>query len=667
MTFPVSDARKDVDAGHGARDRTANRGPSRVQPSHGGAARERIPTQVFAEHEDLARVLARRIATLMREREQEGRRLVLGLATGSTPIGVYRELIRMHREEGLSFANVVTFNLDEYYPMAPENLHSYHRFMWENLFSHVDIRKEHVHIPRGDVPREQLDAECAAYEQAMRDAGGVDFQILGVGKTGHIGFNEPGSGAESRTRLVHLDGVTRRDAAADFFGEEFVPREAVTMGIASILDAREIAIIATGEHKAAIVRRAVEGDINLEVAATFLQEHPATTFYLDSAAGADLTRIATPWLIDEVTWTPQLMLRAVVWLSTQTGRAILKLTQRDYAEHGMSSLVTARGTPGAVNGEVFNALGAKIRGKSKLPRGRRTIVFSPHPDDDVISMGGILRKFVENDNRMLVAYMTSGNIAVFDHDVRRYVDFLQRLAHERGIAGGIVDRYAQLVNDFLDGKQPGDVDIPEVADIKRIIRESEAVAGIEVMGLTRADARFLNLPFYQTGEVKKDPIGPADVAIVRALLEEFEPEIVFVAGDLSDPHGTHRMCKEAIDKALVQLYGPSAGPAVRSLARRATDPPLAGRTRPEVWLYRGAWQEWAVTDATWLVPMSQEELRLKIQAIFKHQSQKDSAPFPGQDDREFWQRVDARNKDTAALLDRLGLAEYFAMEAYVVE
>jgi glucosamine-6-phosphate deaminase len=268
---------------------------------------------------------------------------------------------------------------------------------------------------------------------------------------------------------------------------------------------------------------------------------------------------------------------------------------------------------------------------------------------------------------VLVAYMTSGNIAVFDHDVRRYVDFLQRLSHERGIAGGTVDRYAQLVNDFLESKQPGDVDIPEVADIKRIIRESEAVAGIEVMGLTRDDARFLNLPFYQTGEVKKDPIGPADVEIVRVLLQEVEPEIIFVAGDLSDPHGTHRMCKEAIDKALVELYGPSAGPTVRSLARRATDPKVEGRTRPEVWLYRGAWQEWAVTDATWLVPMSQEELRLKIQAIFKHQSQKDSAPFPGQDDREFWQRVDARNKDTAALLDRLGLAEYFAMEAYVVE
>ncbi|HUQ45436.1 MAG TPA: glucosamine-6-phosphate deaminase [Gemmatimonadaceae bacterium] len=645
MTVPVTGAHGDVGAGHEARGRTATRGPSPVHVAPHATTRERMRTVVVDEHEDLARMVATRIAAVIRERNAAGNAAVLGLATGSTPIGVYRELIRMHREEGLSFANVVTFNLDEYYPMAPDTIHSYHRFMWENLFSHVDVRPEQVHIPSGNVPRDQVDSMCAEYEAQMARAGGIDFQILGVGKTGHIGFNEPGSGVDSRTRLVHLDAVTRRDAAADFFGEEFVPKEAVTMGVATILEAREIAIIATGEHKAAIVRRAVEGEISLSVAATFLQRHPNTTFYVDTAAGAALTRIATPWLIDSVHWTPALMLRAVVWLSQQTGCAILKLTERDYAEHGMSSLVAERGSPGAVNGEVFNALGAKIRGKSKLPTNRRTICFSPHPDDDVISMGGILRKFVQNGNEMLVAYMTSGNIAVFDHDVRRYVDFLRRLATESGVGDRMVNALADRVNAFLTSKEAGDVDIPEIQDIKRIIRESEAVAGIEVMGLNSENARFLNLPFYQTGLVKKDPIGPADVAIVRDLLNEVEPEIIFVAGDLSDPHGTHRMCKEAIDRALREIAFP----------------------RPEVWLYRGAWQEWDVTDATWLVPMSQEELRLKIQAIFKHQSQKDSAPFPGQDDREFWQRVDARNKDTANLLDKLGLAEYFAIEAYVVE
>jgi glucosamine-6-phosphate deaminase len=616
---------------------------------HGATApQERIRTVVVEDHEGIARLVANRIATLIRERQAAGEQAVLGLATGSTPIGVYRELIRMHREEELSFAHVVTFNLDEYYPMSPDSVHSYHRFMWENLFEHIDILRANVHLPPGNIPRERVDDECRRYEDEIHRAGGIDFQILGIGKTGHIGFNEPGSGAESRTRIVTLDAVTRRDAAADFFGEEYVPKEAITMGVATILEAREIAILATGEHKSFIVRRAVEGDVDVEVAATFLQRHPNTTFYVDRAAGAELTRIKTPWLIDEVVWSPELCVRAVVWLSEVTGRAILKLTQRDYAEHKMSSLVARYGSPGAVNGEVFNTLGAKIRGKSKLPRGLRTICFSPHPDDDVISMGGILRKFVENENHVTVAYMTSGNIAVFDHDVRRYVDFLQRLAHNGQGDAKAADAWAYKVRSFLESKKPGDVDIPEVLDIKRIIREAEAVSGIETVGLKESAARFLNLPFYQTGKVRKDPVGPADVAIVRELLEEIKPELIFVAGDLSDPHGTHRMCKEAIDMALEEYSA-------------------AGNPRPETWLYRGAWQEWPITEATWLVPMSQEELRLKIQAIFKHQSQKDSAPFPGSDDREFWQRVEARNKDTAAILDRLGLAEYFAMEAYVVE
>ena len=597
------------------------------------------------DHADIARLVANRIATLIRERNAAGERTVLGLATGSTPIGIYRELIRMHETEGLSFADVVTFNLDEYYPMPKESIHSYHRFMWENLFSHIDVAPENVHIPPGDRPRDQVDDAARRYENEIQRAGGIDFQILGIGKTGHIGFNEPGSGAESRTRLVTLDAVTRKDAAADFFGEEFVPREAVTMGIATILDAREIAIIATGEHKSSIVRRAVEGEVDVEVAATFLQAHPNTTFYLDRAAAAELTRIKTPWLIDEVQWTQDLIVRAVMWLSQRTDKAILKLTQRDYADARMSSLVAKFGSPGEVNGKVFNVLGAKIRGKSKLPVGRKIICFSPHPDDDVISMGGILRKLVENDNDIVVAYMTSGNIAVFDHDVRRYVDFIERLAGEGRIEQDKVESLAGKVEECLDRKTPGEVDIPEVQDIKRIIREAEAVSGIETLGLPRSAARFLNLPFYQTGKVRKDPIGPADVATVRALIDEVRPDLIFVAGDLSDPHGTHRMCKEAIDTALAE-----------------------GKDRPEVWLYRGAWQEWPIHEATWLVPLSQEELRRKIQAIFKHQSQKDSAPFPGgYDEREFWQRVEARNKGTAAELDRLGLAEYFAMEAYVVE
>ena len=669
MAKPVTGARMDVGTAMEARDPVVNRGPSRV--SHPVAiAHERIRTIVVESHEDIARLVAGRIETLIREKQAAGETAVLGLATGSTPIGVYRELIRRHRHEGLSFANVVTFNLDEYYPMAPDRIHSYHRFMWENLFDHVDIDPANVHIPSGTVPRDDVDEECRRYEDLIRRVGGIDFQILGIGKTGHIGFNEPGSGAESRTRLVTLDVITRRDAAADFFGEEFVPREAVTMGVATILEAREIAILATGEHKASIVARAVEGEVDVEVAATFLQNHANTTFYVDRPAAAELTRIATPWLIDEVHWTPDLVVRAVVWLSLRVGSAILKLTARDYTEHKLSSLVAKYGSPGAVNGEVFNTLGAKIRGKSKLPRNQKVICFSPHPDDDVISMGGILRKLVENENDVTVAYMTSGNIAVFDHDVRRYVDWLTRLARERDVGASAVEALADTVYAWLDAKQPGDVDIPEVQDIKRIIREAEAISGIETVGLPPSKGRFLNLPFYQTGKVRKDPVGPADVAIVRELLEELEPDLIFVAGDLSDPHGTHRMCKEAIDRALDELTGRVARSDGRAQVARGTapaDPSVLGR-RPEVWLYRGAWQEWPITEATWLVPLSQEELRRKIQAIFKHQSQKDSAPFPGAyDEREFWQRVEARNKETAAMLDRLGLAEYFAMEAYVVE
>ncbi|HET6229920.1 MAG TPA: glucosamine-6-phosphate deaminase [Longimicrobiaceae bacterium] len=605
--------------------------------------RERVPV-VIVEYDQIARTLAERIAAIVRERNAQGRPAVLGLATGSTPIGVYRELIRLHHEQGFSFANVVTFNLDEYYPMDPGSIHSYNRYMRENLFDHIDIPEQNIHIPPGALPREQVEAATEAYEQAIRDAGGIDFQILGIGKTGHIGFNEPGSGVESRTRLIALDTVTRRDAAADFFGEDNVPTEAITMGVATIMEAKEVALIATGEHKAAIVKRAVEGEPDPDVAATYLQEHPNATFYLDPAAAAELTRIKTPWVVGEVRWTRQLELQAVIWLSETTGKSVLKLDALDYREHHLSSLLAKAGSAGALNGEVFNALISKIRGRSKLPAGKRIVVFSPHPDDDVISMGGILNKLHQNGNELLVAYQTSGNIAVFDHEVRRYLDFVRRLDRDFALGDGKVPGLADEIEGFLDRKRPGEVDIPPVQTIKKTIREAEAVSGIETFGMTRDQACFLNLPFYQTGKVRKDPIGPADVEIVRKLLETHRPEIVFVAGDLSDPHGTHRMCMEAVELALQQYEGP----------------------QPDMWYYRGAWQEWPVAEADVLVPLSEDELAIKIQAIFKHQSQKDSAPFPGQDDREFWQRVQDRNKATAKTVDCLGLPEYFAMEAYVV-
>jgi len=606
---------------------------------------ERVSVIVAEEYEILAQRIARRIAELIRQKPQAGATTVLGLPTGSTPIGIYRELIRMYQQGGLDFSNVVTFNLDEYFPMQPDNLHSYHRFMWENFFAHVNINRANVHIPRGDLPRAEVDAHCREYEERIRQAGGIDLQILGIGHSGHIGFNEPGSSMQSRTRLVALDGVTRRAAAADFFGIDNVPVEAITMGVATILEAREIALVATGEHKAGVVKRAVEGNIDPTIAATFLQQHAHTTVFLDGAAAAELTRIKTPWLLGEVDWNRPLESRAVIWLSQTTGKSILKLDDVDYREHHLSALLARYGSAGPLNGEVFNALLAKVRGRSRLPQGKRIIVFSPHPDDDVISAGGILRKLQQNENEILIAYQTSGNIAVFDHEVRRYLHWLQRVAEDFEFDDEKLHRLSALVEEFLANKESGQVDLPAVQQLKRRIREVEAVAGIETLRLRREQARFLNLPFYQTGKVRKDPIGERDIEIILSLLEEKRPHIILVAGDLSDPHGTHRMCKEAIDRALQRYHG---------------EP-------PEIWYYRGAWQEWSVAEADILVPLSQEELRLKISAIFKHQSQKDKAPFPGLDEREFWQRVEERNRGTAHIVDQLGLPEYFAMEALVIK
>lgn len=606
---------------------------------------ERIRTVVVPDYDALARLIADRIVEVIGRATAARGRCVLGLATGSTPLGVYRELIARHRRGEVSFAQVVTFNLDEYYPMAPDSPHSYRRYMWETFFDHVDIDPANVHLPDGALDRASVNDHCARYEAAIAAAGGIDFQMLGVGRSGHIGFNEPGSDKASRTRLVTLDTVTRRDAAADFFGEAHVPREAITMGVATILEAREIALIATGEHKASIVRRTVEGEVSHDVAATYLQAHPNATVYLDAAAAAELTRVKTPWVLGPVEWTPELTERAVVWLVQTVGKAILKLSARDYVDNHLSSLLALHEGAGALNGLIFNRLRDKIRGRARLMADKRILVFSPHPDDDVISMGGILRKLVQNGNQITVAYMTSGNLAVFDDDVRRHLDFLERAAAAVGVAAEQVRHRREVIEQALRSKRPGDVDVDAVQELKRSIRESEALAALRHVGLPASAARFLDLPFYRTGQVRKRPIGEEDVVRVLALLDEVRPECVFVAGDLSDPHGTHRLCKAAIDAALARYRGPPV----------------------QVWLYRGAWEEWSLTDADVLVPLSQEELQAKIHAIFQHESQKDTAPFPGgHDEREFWERVEDRNRDTAARADRLGLSEYYAMEAYVV-
>jgi len=609
------------------------------------SSRERIPVEIFEDHDALAVSVGARIAEIIRERASEGRDAVLGLATGSTPLGVYRELIRLRREEDLDFSNVVTFNLDEYFPMDPGSRHSYHRFMYENLFGHVNIRPENVHVPAGNLSRDEVGEHCQEYERKIVDAGGIDYQLLGIGRSGHVGFNEPGSGVDSRTRLIYLDSVTRTDAAGAFFGEDAVPSEAITVGVATILDAREIALLATGEHKAAIVRRAVEGKPHPDVAATYLQDHPNATVLLDPPAASELTRSRAPWLIETVRWDSTRIAEAVIWLSHQTAKPLLHLATDDYREHHLGSLIARHGSAGVLNGKVFTDLLAKIRGKSKLPRSCSILVFSPHPDDDVISMGGLLRKLAENGNRITVAYQTSGNIAVFDHEVRRYLDFVSRAAEAVGLGNpATVRRTSAKILARLEGKLPGELDAPEVRHLKRVVRETEAVAALEATGLNASCARFLDLPFYRTGQVRKRPLGDVDVEIVLSQLEESQPDIVCAAGDLSDPHGTHRMCLEAVERALA-LYKGAA---------------------PELWLYRGAWQEWSLTEATTLVPLSDSELHLKTQAIFRHESQKDNAPFPGPDPREFWQRVVDRNRGTAEDLRTLGLPAYYAMETYRV-
>ncbi|HYG68434.1 MAG TPA: 6-phosphogluconolactonase, partial [Anaeromyxobacteraceae bacterium] len=521
---------------------------------------------------------------------------VLGLPTGSTPLGVYEELIRMHREDGLDLSNVVTFNLDEYFPMDPGSLQSYHRFMRENFFDHVNIPEAQIHIPRGDVAPEAVEDHAHAYERAIERAGGLDLVLLGIGRSGHIGFNEPGSGRETRTRLVVLDEITRKDAASDFFGDEHVPREAVTMGVGTILDAREVILMATGEHKAPILRRAAEEEPSREVTASYLQLHRNAAFYVDRAAASALTREATPWLVREVEWTAEMAKRAVIWLSEQTGKALPRLDAADFHEHHLHGLARAYPSVDALCLQVFEDLRRRITYRDGLPSARRVVVFSPHPDDDVISMGGMLDKLVANGNEVTIAYMTNGSVAVFDGDVKRYLRFVRMSLDTLDLDDGDAEAARAAVDghiDFVRNKRPAEIDTDAVQRLKAHIRYAEAIHGIEVLGLHAANARFLDLPFYKTGLVRKNPIDEGDVQIILDLLEETRPHHVFVAGDLSDPHGTHRMCYAAVAAALDRC-APGAGASAGSDGE-------AGR--PLVWLYRGAWQEWEIHRADVFLPM----------------------------------------------------------------
>lgn len=628
------------------------------------AACEKIPTRLFASAREASAILAGEIADLIRQRAAQGKTAVLGLATGSTPTGIYDELVRMHRQEGLSFQNVVTFNLDEYYPIGRQELQSYHRFMHEYLFDHVDIPPDNVHIPDGSIPIDAVPQFCEQYEQAIAAAGGIDLQILGLGRTGHIGFNEPGSPRNSRTRLISLDRMTRIDAASDFFGEQYVPRRAVTMGVGTILAARRIVLVSFGEHKAKGIAQAIEGPVTNSFPASFLQEHPHAEIVLDEAAGAELTRLKSPWLVGPIAWHEKLVRKAVIWMARKLGKAILKLTDEDYNESGLQDLLADRGPAYNINLEVFRSLQGRITGwpggkpdSRKRPGDirratdtvfpKRVLIFSPHPDDDVISMGGTLIRLVDQGHEVHVAYQTSGNIAVFDLDVLRFADFAADFNRLLDIPNDHARQVECRIQEFLQNKKPGQVDSPEVQQIKALIRRSESRAASRECHLPLTNVHFLDMPFYETGMVRKKPLDEDDLRIVVELLDKIRPHQIYAAGDLSDPHGTHRVCLAAVMEAV----------------RRVRDQKWFKGA--EVWLYRGAWQEWEPEQIEMAVPLSPQELLRKRNAIFKHQSQKDRAMFPGTDAREFWERAEARNRATALLYDKLGLAEYEAIEGFV--
>lgn len=622
---------------------------------------ENVHTIILPDALTASKAVANEIATLIQYKAAKGENCVLGLATGSTPIKVYSELVRMHKEEALSFKNVITFNLDEYYPMPPSAIQSYVYFMHEHLFNHVDILPENIHIPNGTLQMEDVKKFCQDYDKKIIAAGGLDIQILGIGRTGHIGFNEPGSHRNSQTRMITLDHITRRDAIRDFISEENVPRKAITMGVESIMRAQRVILMAWGEGKAKVVQKAVEGPITSNIPSSYLQEHDNATFVLDQAAGSELTRKKTPWLVESVDWDEEMTKRAVIWLCLQVNKPILKLTDRDYNDNGMSDLIAKVGSAYDLNIKIFNKLQHTITGwpggkpnaddtyrpERAKPALKRCLIFSPHPDDDVISMGGTFSRLVEHGHEVHVAYQTSGNIAVNDDHVMRYVDFLKECVGAGLLkAKGSVDELLESVSAAIGGKKSGDMDSHEVRSIKGLIRKCEARAGCRFIGIPDENGHFLQMPFYETGKVSKNPIGEQDIQIIMDLLQQLKPHQIYAAGDLSDPHGTHRVCLDAIFEALHRLKNE------------------AWMKDCYVWLYRGAWHEWEIENIDMSVPLSPDEVIKKRKAIFKHQSQKDGVAFPGSDEREFWERAEDRNRGTAQTYEQLGFAKYEAMEAF---
>ena len=624
---------------------------------------EKLPVTVYPDRLTASKTVAKRIANIITAKAAKGEHAILGLATGATPIAVYNELVRLHKEEGLSFKNVITFNLDEYYPMKPSAIQSYNAFMKEHLFDHVDIDSNNINIPNGILKQDEIADYCLAYEQKISALGGLDLQILGIGRTGHIGFNEPGSAPNSGTRLISLDDLTRSDASHDFGGKNNVPAKAITMGIGTIFKAREIILMAWGTKKASILMKAVEGEISSDVPATYLQLSDHVEFVVDDAAASELTRFNIPWLVKDCNWNDQqLIKKAVIWLAKTLSKPILKLTDEDYNNHGMAQLATEHGPVYNINIDIFNKLQRTITGwpggkpnaddsqrpERANPAKKRAIVFSPHPDDDVISMGGTFIRLADQGHDVHVAYQTSGNTAVWDDDALRFVEFAVDFSKSQKVNCTELEELYTTTRSFIDTKQPNQKDTLELETIKGLIRKGEAIAGARFVGLDDEHIHFQNLPFYNRRKVSKNVSYEDDIQQTMELLQKVKPHQVYAAGDFADPHGTHETCFNILLEALKRL--------------EKTDDWVKDCW---LWLYRGAWHEFETYEIEMCVPLSPKEVERKRLAIFKHQSQKDRPVFPGDDAREFWVRAEDRTSETAKIYNQLGLAEYEAMEAFI--
>ncbi|HEX2845342.1 MAG TPA: glucosamine-6-phosphate deaminase [Chitinophagaceae bacterium] len=624
---------------------------------------EKIPVKIFPDPKQGSLAVAREIAALIRAKQEQKQSCVLGLATGSTPKTLYAELVRMHKEEGLSFKNVITFNLDEYYPIETDALQSYNRFMKTNLFDHVDIKPENIHIPNGEIRKEEIKAHCLQYEKKIEAAGGIDLQILGIGNNGHIGFNEPGSGIYSRTRLITLDNSTRIANSYEFANISQVPRLAITMGIGTILKAKKIILLAWGAAKAPVIKKAVEEDDTEHVPASLLQNHDDVTFYVDEAAAAELTRKKTPWLTGDCEWTPLMIKKAVTNMALKLKKPVLSLTNSDYNEFGLSDLLVEKGDAYEINLQVYYMLRDSITGwpggkpdavipahpERSKPYPKRVIIFSPHPDDDIISMGGTFQRLHDQGHDVHVGYQTSGNIAVTDEFVTRFLDFAVGFEEIVGIDTRTSGQILSDARKFIATKKSNQVDTPTIRSIKGLIRRCEAKATCRYVGIPDENIHFMNLPFYETGTIEKNPMSEEDIAITMELLRKVKPHQVYCAGDFADPHGTHLVCFNIVLESLKRI-------------KAAGDEWIKDCW---LWLYKGAWQEWNIEEIEMAIPMSPDQVVSKRFGIFIHQSQKDMVPFQGSDSREFWQRAEARNAATAKIYADLGLTHYAAMEAFV--